>query len=353
MKSLKKLFLVLFMLAAVNVSAQTVINGNQIYVSGASLSIQIPNASSTGTTLNKLAKLTGTGTAVIATTSDTSGILGVVSYGAGTTGSASIVQVGQVPCVFDGATTANDYVIESITVNGDCSDSGPVTPTVQNFGRVLSTNASGGTYQIVISNVNVGVSGGGNISGSGTLNVLPKFTSATGIGNSSVSDNGTVVSTTEGLALGSSPPTLTAGTAGFFAFGEGTAVTAASGVDPCYGDSTLHGIKCSYNNGTFTPLVLTQVYYCGATTGSTQNCAKTLELFPFIIFGDVLLNSASTQAITTLPFTSSSTYACYGSDLTTAAGTVSFPTYTSGAQVTIQETNGTTSDHLRYSCSGY
>jgi hypothetical protein len=97
----------------------------------------------------------------------------------------------------------------------------------------------------------------------------------------------------------------------------------------------------------------TNITYCGATSGAIQLCAKTPQSPTYIIFGDVTLNTAATQSITTLPFTSSSSYACMGSDLTTAAGTVSFPTYASGAAATIQETSGVNTDHLRYMCVGY
>ena len=93
-----------------------------------------------------------------------------------------------------------------------------------------------------------------------------------------------------------------------------------------------------------------QVEYCGATTGGTQACAKTVQALPLVVYGDVLLNGAATQSITTLPFTGS-TYSCSGSDLTAAAGIVSFNTY-ANASVVIAESGGGTSDHLRYQCVG-
>ncbi len=91
---------------------------------------------------------------------------------------------------------------------------------------------------------------------------------------------------------------------------------------------------------------------CGATTGATQACAKTVKLNPIAIFGDVTLNTAATQSITTLPFTSAASYSCTGSDLTTATGIVSFNTY-AAASVTIQESGGVNTDHLRYVCIGF
>jgi hypothetical protein len=136
-------------------------------------------------------------------------------------------------------------------------------------------------------------------------------------------------------------------------------------------DSTFIGIKAQsgncvndhitgvviQTNGTngqcrpyISPASLSTVDYCGATTGGTQACAKTLQAFPIVVWGDVQLDTSTSQSITTLPF-SDSFYSCTGSDLTTAAGIVSFNTYAS-ASVTIQETGGVNTDHLRYICVG-
>jgi len=93
------------------------------------------------------------------------------------------------------------------------------------------------------------------------------------------------------------------------------------------------------------------VEYCGATSGATQACAKTMENLPLAVFGEVTLNGASSQSITALPFTAA-TYSCSGSDLTNTAGIVSFHAF-ANASVTIAESGGGTSDHLRYMCLGY
>jgi hypothetical protein len=132
---------------------------------------EIANAGTTGTTLNKLAKLTGApSTAVILTTSDFSSISGVVVAGAGTTGNAQLARAGRASCVFDGATTAGDYVQASATVAGDCHDSGASLPTAnQILGRVLSTNGSGGTYAMTVYSPGInGSSGGGGTPGGTT-----------------------------------------------------------------------------------------------------------------------------------------------------------------------------------------
>lgn len=149
---------------------------------------EIPNASSTGTTLNKIAKFTGApSTAVIATTSDTVGIIGVVAGGAGTTGSAQIAIAGQVSCVFDGATTAGHFVIVSTTVSGDCHDTASVDPAaVAIIGNVLSTNGSGGTYPIMLyapSVLNLGSHGNPGLSGAGTSPNVACWSSSSALGN--------------------------------------------------------------------------------------------------------------------------------------------------------------------------
>lgn len=148
---------------------------------------EVVNAGTTGTTVNALAKLTGApSTAVIAGTSDTSGILGIVVAGAGTAGNAQIARSGQTSCIFDGATTAGDYVQVSTTTGGDCHDTGASTyPTSgQVLGRVLSTNGSGGTYAMTVYSPGIVASSGGlaGSTGSTTLALLQ----ANGTGGSTV-----------------------------------------------------------------------------------------------------------------------------------------------------------------------
>ena len=111
----------------------------------------VANAGVTGTTINTLTKLTAApSTAVIAGTADTSGFIGITSGGAGTTGNATITFEGSTSCVFDGATTAGDYFIPSTTTAGNCHDIGSSAQTVRTLGRVLSTNAGGGTFSVIL-----------------------------------------------------------------------------------------------------------------------------------------------------------------------------------------------------------
>ena len=119
-------------------------------ITAQAITVEMPNDGATGTTRNYLAKLVG-GNAIIATTSDTSGLVGVVTGGAGITGSAQIAQAGQVSIAFDGPTTAGDYVIPSTTIGGAGHDAGNIYPTsAQVIGRVLSTNGAAGNYPVLV-----------------------------------------------------------------------------------------------------------------------------------------------------------------------------------------------------------
>jgi hypothetical protein len=134
--------------------------GSDVKVPGsiAGITMSIANAGTTGTTQYALAKLTGApSTAVIPATTDIGGIVGITIAGAGTTGSATVQQNGLTSCIFDGATTANDYISISTTTAGDCHDAGAAPG---GLGRVLSTNATGGTYAIVLE---LGAGGKGEI----------------------------------------------------------------------------------------------------------------------------------------------------------------------------------------------
>lgn len=146
---------------------------------------EISNDGTTGTTASKLAKLTGSGAAIIAATTDTDGMLGVVTGGAGTTGNAQVAVDGQASCVFDGATTAGHFVAISSTTAGDCHDAGATRSTTsQTIGRVLSTNGSGGTYAVELG-LNAATASSGAVLGSGTTNYIAKWTpngSTLGIG---------------------------------------------------------------------------------------------------------------------------------------------------------------------------
>jgi len=113
------------------------------------LTIVVPNAGATGTSVNTLTTFSGSpSTAIIQPINHSLGVpVGITIAGAGTTGSATIQLLGQTSCVFDGATTAGDYFASSTTTAGNCTDTG-ATPGIQSLGRVLSTNGGGGTYSV-------------------------------------------------------------------------------------------------------------------------------------------------------------------------------------------------------------
>jgi hypothetical protein len=174
------------------------VDGNiDITGSGFGYLTEIANDGTTGTTANKLAKLTTSGAAIIGATTDTDGMVGIVTGGAGTTGNAQIAINGQASCVFDGTTTAGDFVAISTTTAGDCHDAGATRSTSsQTIGRVLTTNGSGGTYT-----VELGMNGNA-ASGSGTMNYVARWTpNGTTLGTGTMYDNGTNV------GIGTTTPT--------------------------------------------------------------------------------------------------------------------------------------------------
>ncbi|HMC69797.1 MAG TPA: hypothetical protein VKJ07_11640, partial [Mycobacteriales bacterium] len=113
--------------------------------------VGVTNDTVTGTTVNRLAKLTGAPSkAIIVADGDTDGAIGVGVSNTGTSGTATVQVAGLVNCVFDNATTADDYVSISAT-GGRCHDAGATYPaTGQVIGQVLSTNGGAGTYQIIL-----------------------------------------------------------------------------------------------------------------------------------------------------------------------------------------------------------
>ena len=120
------------------------------------------NETSTGTAINKIAKLTGAPSrAILASTTDTGGAIGIVVSGAGTIGNSEIAARGQTACVFDGPTTAGDYVQISGATAGDCHDAGAAYPiSGQMLGRVLSTNGASGTYAVQLFDAEVRAASG-------------------------------------------------------------------------------------------------------------------------------------------------------------------------------------------------
>jgi hypothetical protein len=115
------------------------------------LIIQRANDSGTGTTLHRLAKLTAGGQAVRIAASDNTGILGIVTAGAGTTGNAEIAVLGIATCEADTSTTVGNYVAAATGTAGRCADAGSSFPvTGQVIGRWLSAVSPGGLGQVLL-----------------------------------------------------------------------------------------------------------------------------------------------------------------------------------------------------------
>jgi hypothetical protein len=126
-----------------------IINGCEV-VNGPGTYICVTNDATTGTAFNRPVKYTGAAHAIITGISDTSGIIGICVMGCGNTGTATVQQSSGAFCAFDGATTASDYVQNSPSINGDCTDAGASFPISggQVLGRVTSTNSGAGAYGI-------------------------------------------------------------------------------------------------------------------------------------------------------------------------------------------------------------
>lgn len=136
-------------------------NAGNVGVPAAAITISVPNAnhSGVGTALNHPASLDNSVNPATAITADHvipfTNPIGIVVGGAGTSGNAIIAVIGQAQCVFDGATTAGDYVVVSSITDGGCHDFGsgiaigyPNDQPV--LGRILTTNGGAGTYSMIL-----------------------------------------------------------------------------------------------------------------------------------------------------------------------------------------------------------
>lgn len=155
-------------------------------ISSAQISISVPNDTVTGTTLNKLAKYNTTAAAtsvIITATIDTTGAIGIVTADTtpGTSGIAVLTISGVAPCVFDNATTPNDFVQISSGTAGDCHDTGSAVtrPTSgQIIGTVFGAGGAAGTYNVSL-NKDIYPAG---VVGSTILNEQGPATAVTGTG---------------------------------------------------------------------------------------------------------------------------------------------------------------------------
>lgn len=113
-------------------------------------SFYLDNDPGTGTLFAGPAKLSG-GKLIRTAAGDSSGAVGIVIMGAGTSGVAKVVVAGLGHCAFDGATTGDHYVQISAGSPGQCTDAGAGVPAAgQILGRVLETSGVSGTFPMVV-----------------------------------------------------------------------------------------------------------------------------------------------------------------------------------------------------------
>lgn len=155
-------------------------------------------------------------------------------------------------------------------------------------------------------------SGSGTVTTSGTptTGFVSLFTGSTVIGNSHIDDGITTASTvtvSEALAAtGGLTGGTTGGAGGSITLPEGTAATGSSGNDICYGDSTAHAIKCSYNNGSFFV--------------NTQTIASGQTAIPVTALAGNTCDASATTATATGALTTDPVIISYASDPTGVTG---------------------------------
>ena len=278
--------------------------------SGNALTMIVPNAGATGTTVNRLAKLTGApSTAVITATTDTENGVGIVVSGAGTTGSATIAIIGQVSCDFDGATTAGNYVIISATTAGKCHDGGSAFPNAQAaYGRVLSTNGASGTYVMELMTPDIAFQNAGNgKSRPAGSNTQVQYNSSGVFG---ATNQFTFDTTTNQLQLGTDTPALSgnlhlargSGSGGFLDLGWNGFAYALwpNGNDVLIGGGLVNIYSGGSNrwqfgtSGHFTPVGSNG----GFNIGDSTHRVGTLSMYKTIDFGNVNDATASEPMIT-------------------------------------------------------
>jgi hypothetical protein len=189
-----------FLTSALSDNGTLVSSSENVDITANAVLSEFGNDASSGTAVNKLAKLNASGAAITATTADTDGVVGVVTGGAGTGGNAQIAVDGQASCQFDSATVAGDYVTLSTTAAGDCHDVGATrSATLQTVGRVLSSNGSAGLVPMIVG-LSASANGNGSTTGTGTVNYVTRWTGATTLGT------GTLVDTGAAVGVGSTTP---------------------------------------------------------------------------------------------------------------------------------------------------
>jgi hypothetical protein len=152
-----------------------------------------PNCAA-GTVLNELVKWSsaaGVPCLTVTGANETNTAIGVCVNSTlgtcGNSGTATYSASGNASCIFDNATTVNDFVQQSVTA-GQCDDTGSSTTVpsgVEIIGRVQSTNGGAGTYVVNVG-ATLDVVGGG---GAGNLPAISSGTKGKPLTNAGVTSS--------------------------------------------------------------------------------------------------------------------------------------------------------------------
>lgn len=265
---------------------------------GTATTMIIANDTVTGTTINRLAKLTGAPSkAIIAATTDTENAIGICIGGCGTTGNATIAILGQATCDFDAATTAGDYVIISTTTAGKCHANGSSFPTTAAaYGRVLSTNGASGSYTMELMTPDIAFQNAGNgksrpagSNGSVQFNLNNQFSSHANL----VWDTSTNQKLTIGNKIGfvDAARTATIGwTGSSWAWSSsGDEISVGDGGQPVY----IHANKWVFETGgTFKPFGSDGGFSIGSNGGGGRRINR-IHMFNNLVWGSGGTSSAN------------------------------------------------------------
>lgn len=193
----------------------------------------------------------------------------------------TIYALGSGTCVSNSQTTgaANDIV----TTNGIGGFGTPIIPAT-GIATFFATPSGANLTSALTSPLTA--AGGGTGLATLTANAIYKGNGTSALALSSITDNGTTVSITEPLAIGSSAPACTGN--GLVCIAENTGQANVSGSDALFANSTQHGFLASYNGGTALPLpqnaasTTTGDLACQNSTngGLLSDCGVSLSTLP-------------------------------------------------------------------------
>jgi len=144
-------------------------------LNGVSNVAMLPNDPSVGTIFHQLAKINGSGNAVVSTTSDTAIPVFIVVGSAGTSGAATLALAGLANCKTDsGGAAIGDFIVESaLSLSGSlCHDAGATAPTSGwVIGQAQSAAAPNAVVTVLLSQGYNAAAGGSTPSGGQSVSV--------------------------------------------------------------------------------------------------------------------------------------------------------------------------------------